>query len=68
MESLRRILPVTGILFVIGISGLFRFSVDVRSVDVVGLSGSGFALGVGSTFLVLVLSGKIKQRSATESQ
>lgn len=60
MESSRRFLPLVGLLFVIGIVGLLRFSTDVRSVDVVGLSGSGFALGVGFVLLVLGFAGKIK--------
>jgi hypothetical protein len=68
MESLRRLLPLTGLLFVLGVSSLIRFSQDVRSVDVVGLSGSGFALGVGFALLVLGLTGRIKPRRAAEGQ
>ena len=68
MERLRGIVPVTGILFVLGLSGLFRFSQDVSSLDVVGLSGSGFALGVGFAFLILGLSGRIKPQSPSGSQ
>lgn len=60
MESSRRFLPLVSLLFVVGIVGLLRFSTDVRSVDVVGLSGSGFALGVGFVLLVLGFAGKIK--------
>jgi hypothetical protein len=60
MERSRRYLPLTGLLFVIGISGLLRFSHDVRSVDAVGLSGSGAALGVGFVLLVLGLTGRLK--------
>lgn len=37
-----------------------RYSHTARSVDVVGLSGSGFALGVGFTLLILGIRGKIK--------
>jgi hypothetical protein len=35
------------ILFFVGLMTLTRFSQDVRSVDAVGLSGGGFAMGVG---------------------
>jgi hypothetical protein len=68
MESVRRLLPLTGLLFVLGVGGLIRFSQDVRSVDVVGLSGGGFALGVGFALLVLGLSGRIKPRRPAEGQ
>ena len=68
MERLRRLLPLTGLLFILGVSGLFRFSHNVRSVDVVGLSGSGFALGVGFALLVLGLAGRIKPWRAAERQ
>lgn len=60
MERARRILPVIGMLFILGVLGLSRYSHTARSVDVVGLSGSGFALGVGFTLLVLGIKGKIK--------
>lgn len=38
----------------------FRYSQNVRSVDAVGLSGSGFSLGVAFMLLVLTLSGRLK--------
>ena len=60
MESSRRFLPLVGVLFIVGMAGLVRFSQNVRSVDVVGLTGSGFALGVGFVLLVLGFAGKIK--------
>ena len=60
MESSRRFLPLVGLLFIVGIVGLLRFSQDIRSVNVVGLSGSGFAMGVGFVLLVLGFAGKIK--------
>ena len=68
VESIRRLLPLTGLLFILGVSGLVRFSQDVRSVEVVGLSGSGFALGIGFALLVLGLSGRIKPRRDAEGQ
>ena len=68
MKSFRRLLPLTGLLFVLGVVGLTRFSEGVRSVDVVGLSGSGFAFGVGFAFLVLGLSGRIKPRQSAEEK
>ena len=60
MESSRRFLPLVGVLFIVGIAGLVRFSQNVRSVDVVGLTGSGFALGVGFVLLIVGAAGKIK--------
>jgi len=49
-----------GILFTLGAVSLSRFSHDVRSVAVVGLSGAGFALGVGFAFLVMSMTGRLK--------
>jgi len=40
------------LLFVIGTATLSRFSHDVRNVVAVGLSGGGFAIGVGFALLV----------------
>jgi hypothetical protein len=60
MERSKRPLSMVVILFVIGAISLSRFSHNVRSVDVVGLSGAGFAFGVGFAFLLLGLRGKIK--------
>ena len=62
MESSKRIAPMVGILFIIGVSTLTHFSQDVRAVVVVGLSGAGFAMGVGFAFLVLAATGRLKQR------
>ena len=56
----RRLLPVVVLLFTIGAATLSRFSHAVRAVDAVGLSGGGFAIGVGFAFLVLGLAGRIK--------
>lgn len=56
----RSILPAVGILFILGVMSLSRFSPHVRSVDAVGLTGSGFAFGVGFALLVLSVRGKIK--------
>jgi hypothetical protein len=64
MADMRRIIPTVGILFIIGVTGLIRFSPEVRSVDVVGLSGAGFALGVAFAFLVLGFTGRLKPRNA----
>lgn len=60
MERSKRLFPLVGILFIIGTAGLVRFSQNVRSVDAVGLSGAGFAFGVGFAFLVLGLTARIK--------
>lgn len=60
MEHSRRILPIVVLLFIIGAVGLLRFSANVRGVEAVGLSGSGFAFGVGFILLVLGLTGRIK--------
>jgi hypothetical protein len=56
----RSILALVVIPLLVGVGGLFRFSDNVRTVDAVGLSGSGFSLGVGFTLLVLGLAGRIK--------
>jgi len=55
----RRVVPLAVLLFTIGTATLTRFSHDVRSVAVVGLSGAGFAIGVGFAFLVMGLSGRL---------
>jgi hypothetical protein len=68
MADIRRIIPTVGILFVIGMIGLIRFSPGVRSVDVVGLSGAGFALGVAFAFLFLAISGRLKPRNADDAK
>lgn len=60
MKNSNRSIPQVAILFIFGILGLINFSEGVRGVDVVGLSGSGFALGVGLVLLILSFRGKIK--------
>ena len=60
MERVKHLLPLAVLLVIIGTNGLFRFSHNVRSVDAVGLSGSGFSLGVAFALLVLGFAGKIK--------
>lgn len=60
MEHSRRLYPLAALLFVIGAAGLSHFSGNVRDVDAIGLSGAGFALGVGFALLTLALTGKIK--------
>jgi hypothetical protein len=60
MERSRRLLPLAAILFIIGAAGLSRFSPGVRPVAAVGLSGSGFAIGVGFAFLVLSFTGRVR--------
>jgi len=51
---------MVGVLLIVGLAGLVRFAQDVRGVDMVGLTGSGFALGVGVVLLILGFTGKIK--------
>lgn len=62
-RSGRRIVPMVGMLFIIGAMSLSKFSHDVRGVAVVGLSGAGFAIGVGFAFLMMSLTGKLKLES-----
>ena len=59
MERSRRLYPLAAILFVVGAAGLSHFAGNVRNVDAVGLSGAGFAIGVGFAMLVLAFRGKI---------
>jgi len=47
-------------LFILGTLSLSRYSHGVRGVDVVGLSGAGFVMGVGFAFLVMTMTGKLK--------
>jgi hypothetical protein len=53
-------MPLAALLFVIGAATLSRFSHEVRSVVAVGLSGGGFAIGVGFALLVLGATGRLK--------
>ncbi|MFN8425486.1 MAG: hypothetical protein U0X87_04400 [Anaerolineales bacterium] len=59
MKNSKRFPPSVAIIIVFGIIGLLRFSEGVRLVNAVGLSGSGFALGVGFLLLVLGFTGKL---------
>ena len=45
-------MPVAVLLFVIGAATLSRFAHEVRGVVAVGLSGAGFAIGVGFAMLM----------------
>jgi hypothetical protein len=56
----RRLLPLAVMLFIIGAVALSRYSHGVRSVDAVGLSGGGFAMGVGFALLVFGRAGRLK--------
>lgn len=57
MIERRRVVPLALLLFVIGLAALARFAPHVRTVDAVGLSGGGCAIGVGFALLVLGRSG-----------
>lgn len=48
------------IFLIIGIMGLLRFSGNVRTVDMVGLFGSGLACGVALMGMVSILRSKTK--------
>jgi hypothetical protein len=54
------ILPLAALLLVIGAVTLSRFAGHVKSVDAVGLSGGGFALGVAFAMVVFGLTGRLK--------
>ena len=60
------LVPLAAILFLIGVATLSRFASGVRPVDAVGLSGGGFAIGVGFAMLVYVLTGTIGSKSDPE--
>ena len=66
MERPWLLLPFATILFIVGVATLSRFASGVRSVDAVGLSGGGFAIGVGFAMLVYVLTATIGGRSGRE--
>ena len=57
----RHTLPVALPLFAFGAATLSRFAHDVRAVAAVGLSGGGFAIGVGFALLVFGLTGHFKE-------
>jgi hypothetical protein len=48
-------------LFTVGAVTLSRFAHDVRAVVAVGLSGAGFAFGVGFALLVFGLTGQLRE-------
>jgi hypothetical protein len=48
-------------LFTLGAVTLSRFAHDVRAVVAVGLSGGGFAIGVGFVLLVFGLTGQLHE-------
>ena len=54
------LLPLAALLFVIGAATLSRFSAGVRPVVAVGLSGSGFSIGVGFALLLFGMMGRIR--------
>ncbi|HXH28427.1 MAG TPA: hypothetical protein VNL37_05240 [Candidatus Polarisedimenticolia bacterium] len=59
MDKPKRLNPAPFVaLLVIGAITFFHFSQHVRSVDAVGLSGSGFALGIGVFAIITVLRAK----------
>jgi len=60
MERSKRLVPLALILFMIAAVTVSRFGGRVRTVEAVGLSGSGFAFGVGATLLVLAFTGRVK--------
>lgn len=60
MEPSRRLFPLAALPFVIGTAGLSRFAANVRTVEAVGLSGAGFALGVGFALVVFGLRARVK--------
>ncbi len=70
MDRSRGIFAVLALLFVIGVSGLvhssqnlFHASENVRSVDIVGLSGGGAACGAAIFGVIFIL---VRGRRPTE--
>ena len=57
----RRPLLVALPLFTIGAVTLSRFADGVRAVAAVGLSGGGFAIGVGFAILMFGLTGQLRE-------
>ena len=49
------------LLFVIGASSVFRFSHDVRAVDVLGLSGGGAACGAALFGIIFALLARSRE-------
>ena len=60
MDRSRRLFPLAALLFVVAAAGLFRYLEHVRAIDAVGLTGSGFAFGVGFTLLVFGITGRLR--------
>ena len=60
MESSRRLYPLAALVLIVGLAGFSHFSGSVRTVDAVGLSGAGFALGIGFALFALTLTRKIR--------
>ena len=52
--------PILFVLFFISALSLYKFSHNVRSVDVLGLFAGGFSCGVAFAWLVGVLRGNKK--------
>jgi hypothetical protein len=48
------------LIFFVGVSSLFRFSQNVRIVDVVGLAGGGAACGAAMFGFISALRARIK--------
>lgn len=57
----RRPVVVALPLFIVGAATLSRFAHDVRTVVAVGLSGGGFAIGVGFALLMFGMTGQLKE-------
>ena len=57
----RRPVVVALPLFIVGAATLSRFAHDVRTVIAVGLSGGGFAIGVGFALLMFGMTGQLKE-------
>jgi hypothetical protein len=54
------LLPLAALLFIIGVATLSHFSAGVRPVVAVGLSGSGFSIGVGFAMLMFGVVGRMR--------
>jgi uncharacterized membrane protein YccC len=55
MDGARRMISPGLVLIILGIITISRFTVGVRHVAVVGLTGGGFAIGMGIAFLIFPL-------------
>ncbi len=60
-ERPKALLPLALVLLVTGFASLSRFAAGVRAVDAVGLSGGGFAIGVG---FAMIAFGVARRRGA----